>query len=166
MSSNTEIVKNGALPGELDRVITRLRETNWDDLAPDKKAFAMAYVQSLSHTEAAMAINKAGRGLKYLRDPLVRALISDVQEEYAKISLINKSMVEAKMLETLEKLEGKVDIPMVTGQGLPIIEKKFHPGETVNLLKEMGRVSGIVPKDHGAEGGVNIQINMGALLGE
>lgn len=159
--------QSGVLPGELDRVITRLREGNWNNLDPDKRAFAIAYVSTVSHTEAANAINRPGKGLKYIRDPLVRALINDLQEEHAKISLINKSFVETKMLETLEKLEGKVEVPMVTGQGVSIEEKKFHSGEVVNLLKEMGKISGITPKElgNGGSGGVTVKIDMSALVG-
>lgn len=166
MDQNQDLENIGVLPGELDRAITRLRNNNWEGLEPAKRAFAMAYVQSFSHHEAAVSIGKPSVGLKYIRDPLVRAFISDIQEEYSKISLINKHLVEAKMLETLEKLEGKADVPMVTGQGATFSGKKFHSGETVSLLKEMARMSGMSDDPKGKTSPVNIQINMGDLTGE
>lgn len=162
-SKNSEIV--GILPGELERTIERLRDDGWNDLDPLKRAFAISYSYCNSHVEAAREIGKAGQGLKFLRDPFVRALIADMQAELAKISIINRSFVEQKMLETLEKLEGNVPVPMVTMSGDSYEEHKFHSGEVVTLLRDMGKIAQIVPKDDGPVGGVNIQINLGAMVG-
>lgn len=156
----------GVLPGELERIIDRLRATGWEDMSPDKRAFAIAYSHCGSHIEAARDIGRDGQGLRYLRDPLVRALISDMQLEIAKVSIINRSLVEQKMLETLEKLEGREAVPMVTGQGIPIEERKFHSGEVVNLLKEMGRYAGMSPEKNESGGGIKININLGSMVGE
>lgn len=166
MSTKQTSEKVGGLPAELVPDIESMRRSGWHALPPDKRAFAIAYASCNSHVEAAREIGKAGQGLKYINDPLVRALIADIHEEHAKISIINKHLVEMKMLETLEKLEGREAVPMVTGQGIPILERKFHPGETVSLIREMGKVAGIVPeKDERRDKGVVININMEALLG-
>lgn len=168
MSASKNSLTDGVVPGELDRIIERMRGNGWADLEPAKRSFALAYSATSSVSQASIDSGVSESSCrKYLRDPVVRAMISDIQEEYARVSIINRHFVEQKMLETLEKLEGNVEVPMVTGQGIPITEKKFHSGEVVNLLKEMGKISGIIPERRDSSGGgVQVTINMGALLGE
>jgi len=166
MTAKLVAESSGALTPPSEDIIKKHREEGWLNLEPHKRAFAISYVQSNSYVQAAKDIKKPGMGARYLRDPLVKALIADLQKEMFEVSLINRQFVEQKMIETLEKLEGNESVPMVTGQGIAIKEKKFHSGEVVNLLKEMGKISGIIPEKEVAAGGVQVTINMGALLGE
>lgn len=165
MTNSVVSAKSGELSPQ-SKDIEKHKAEGWLNLEPDKRSFAMAYIHCNSYIQAARDIGKSGQGLRYFRDPVVRAMISDLQDEMHQISLINRQFVEQKMLETLEKLEGNEAVPMVTGQGIPIEEKKFHSGEVVNLLKEMGKMTGLVQEESIDAGKVNITINMGAMLGE
>lgn len=145
MTGLSDLLKtgDGILPGDIERQIERLRESGWAELSADRRAFAIAYIETMSHAEAAKKIKKAGQGMKYMRDPKVLALIQDLQDEMAKYNALTAHWVRVKSMELYEKLSGDVEVPMVTAQGQTFTAKKFHSGESVSLLRDIGKQAGM-----------------------
>lgn len=128
----------GYVPGEISRQVERQRESNWVGLDPAKRMFAIEYVRCLSHVEAARKIGKSGQGASMLRDPLVLALISDLQEDYHQTNVVTEQFIRHKLLELLPKVMGEEEVAIVLSNGEEIKAKKFDATATRGVLAELG----------------------------
>ena len=149
-------------------LVERNRLSDWEDLSPEQRAFAYEYLQNgYNHREAAkVAGYKPDNGYRMLRHPLIASFILKLQEEAYDQSLLTKQFVEAQYLEILPKLKGQEDVPMITGQGEEILAKKFHSAETVAVLRDLSKISGMQVEEKQNRNAVNVQINVGAMRGE
>ncbi len=142
----------GTVPGETSRVIERNRGEKWECLEPHKRMFAIEYMRTMSHVMAAKNIGRAGDGLRYLRDPLVLALISDLQEEYHQTNIITEYWIQAKLMELLPRVMGEEEIPIVLANGLEMTAKKFHASESKAVIDALGN-------SLTRENGININVS-------
>lgn len=90
--------------------------------------------------------------------PLMRALVTDLQKEYAQHRLINAQWVEAQIIRNMPKLEGDEPIPVVTKDGDQVMRNKYHAKELVSIFKAFGG-----NEDQKKMGGVHVTIDFGAL---
>lgn len=153
-------------PSEVKSVIETLRSKNWAGLAPDSRAFAVAYLKSYSHIQAARDIGKPGRGLDYIRDPLVSAFIQDLQQDFDEYNFITANWVRQKWVELIPKLMGEEAVPVITSHGEEVKAHKFHSSESIAALRELSKstkfyADGSAPP---GAGGVQVVINMGNML--
>ena len=116
-----------------------------------------------------MAAKEAGlsnqRGRLLLSNPLVRALIADLQKEQYQTNIITEELIRTKLLELLPKLMGEEEVPIVLSNGAMVMEKKFFPGEARAALESLGKSIGMT--DHKTPViPIQVIINTGDLVGE
>lgn len=147
--------------------LARQKEGNWPDVDVAEKAFAYAllhnsYNVAKAATEANITLLKAK---KLLRSPLVTAFIGALQETRHVTNIVTDDFVRSQYLKILPKLMGEESIPIVLGNGVSIEEKKFHSGEVVSVLKELGKATDFYKDGDTQSAGVQVVINVGDLLG-
>lgn len=149
-------------------LVERNIKSGWTDLPEIDRAFAVEYMcNGFKHCEAAEAVGlKRSSGLRKLRAPLVQGFITYLNDQRIKARLITQEFVEAKYIELLPKLLGEEEVPLVSPQGESYTAKKFHSGEAVSVLRDLGKAAGYVPEETGNKASVNVTINMGSLYGE
>ena len=156
-----ELINSAAL-------VDRNRQTGWKDLPESDRAFAIEYITNgFNYADAAETIGLARTsGIRKLRAPLVQGFIAYIQDQRAKASLITREFVEQQYLEILPKLKGEESVQLITPQGDSYEAKKFHSGEVVSVLRDLGKAAGFTPEEVGHSAPVNIQINIGDLAGD
>lgn len=144
--------------------IKELRKGGWEDLDNERKAFAYKYIESYDHCEAAAAIGKKrGDGLKLLRDPLVCAFLSDLQEAMGERSIIKRDFINVQWLKLLPKLMGEEEVMLgVDKDGLQLEGYKFHSADATRALTELSKSTNFYADGTG-NGNVSININLAAL---
>lgn len=152
---------------EVYRQIQRHASTNWVDFDPQLKAFAYEYLISYDHRAAAEKIGKAASGgMKILRNPLVAAYISFIQENRNLPNVITEDLVRQQYLDLIPKFRGEVAVPMVV-DGEEVSFKKFHGSELLQVLRELGKSTKFYENGSGLGGGnVNVSINFGDVTTE
>ena len=132
---------------DIDSVIEVHRSENWANLSPDRRAFAIAYVETMSHVEAARRVGKPGQGLRYMRDPQTAALIADLQAETFKYNVVTEAFVQQQLIALLPKLMGEEPIALVDKDGVTYEGCKFHASESRAAIASLGdslkRVNGM-----------------------
>lgn len=145
------------------QIITH-RENAWADFDPKKRMFAYYYLEDYNHRRAA---ERAGfppqKGLALSREPLVAALIADLQEQMQLRTTINADFIRTKWLELLPKLMGEEEVAMVDKEGLQFAAKKFHSADATRALVELGKSTKFYADGSGGSAPVNISINLKAL---
>ncbi len=163
MPSNEEYLNNVEkyLPtttGNIQDVIEYNKSNGWPDLPSQTKVFAheFAVVGSLGKACAKVGLSK-DRGSRLLRDPLVSSFIGNIMEGLSQDSLITRAFLELQMLETLEQLNGDVEVPHVTKDGIIIMAKSYNGTAKANLLLKMATMTGM-DKQRGLNG-IGVVIN-------
>ncbi len=148
--------------------VERNRELGFPDLEEQKKAFAIKYVTNgyLHRQAAADSGFPLSRGIRLKREPLVAAYISDLMNKYLAESLVTKQTLDIYLDELEDIAMGRVDVPMITGNGDEIEARKFHPDLAMKVYSERSKLHGIVKDENNGSGVVNVQINMNSLTGE
>lgn len=149
--------------GEIDRLIERHRLNRWVSLAPDKVAFAYAWVESFSHITAAREIGRAGTGMKYLRDAETRAFIVHLKEAYEDRRIITEGFVADLLLGMLPKLSGEEEINYID-RGIEGRGKRFDGPSLMRAADLAAKLAGVATKKElSVSGGpaLNIKINLG-----
>ncbi len=140
------------------------RENAWADFDPRKRMFAYYYLENYNHRKAA---ERAGfppqKGLALSREPLVAALIADLQEQMQLRTTINSDFIRTKWLELLPKLMGEEEVAMVDKEGCQFAAKKFHSADATRALVELGKSTKFYADGSGGSAAVNISINLAAL---
>lgn len=140
------------------------RENAWADFDPKKRMFAYYYLENYNHRQAA---ERAGfdpkRGLAVSREPLVAALIADLQEQMQLRTTINSDFIRTKWLELLPKLMGEEEVHVVDKDGCSFKVKKFHSADATRALVELGKSTKFYADGSGGSAAVNISINLAAL---
>lgn len=120
--------------------IERNKTSNWEDLDPQRKAFALNYVIIYDHRHSAkLAGFSPDSGLRLLREPLLSAYIANLQEEDYITNLITEDFIRVQFLNLIPMLSGQVEVPIVNKDGYSSNVKKFFPGELVSVLKELAK---------------------------
>jgi len=120
--------------------IDRNKLSNWEDIDPQRKAFALNYVIVYDHRSSAkLAGFSPDSGLRLLREPLLSAYIAYLQEEDYITNLITEDFIRVQFLNLLPMLSGQVEVPVVDSRGTSYNVKKFFPNELVSVLKEMAK---------------------------
>jgi|GEM_PF-4804341 len=133
----------GMTPGELNSFLAEQRENGFLALPQPKRLFGLNFTETGSYakaSEAASISNDTGR--RWLRDPLVSAFISYLNQQKEHYSLIDASFVESQYLVLLAKLLGEEEVPMVNKDGATFLGRKFHSSEAVAALRDMAKISG------------------------
>lgn len=130
---------------ELNSKIKKLRDNRWADLCPIKSAFAYAWIETFNHVEAARAINKPGSGLRFLRDPLVRAFIADLKSAYEDRRIITEGFVADQLLNVMPKLTGEEPISIVD-RGEEFEAHRFDGPTFIRSLELAGKLAGVIEK--------------------
>ena len=147
-------------------IIARNKANGFEDLDHQRKAFALSYASNYNHRDAAEEAGfPPGRGIKLIREPLVAALISHLQEETAMANFVTADFVRAHWLRVIPMLMGEEEVPHVLADGEEVSVKRFFPGELNNVLKELAKSTKFYEDGSGGGGNVNVNIDMGALLG-
>lgn len=147
------------------KMIARNMETGWVDLTEQKKAFAYEYIANgFKHREAAAKIGfNPNSAMSVLRDPMVSAFISHLQEKHFTSTIITKQFVESYYLELLPRLAGEEEIDVVNASGECFRAKKFHGSEIVSVLRDLSKATGYA-KEEDKSNIVNIQMNFAAVM--
>ena len=166
---------NALVPGDLARQVEQHREEGWVNLDPALRMFAIEYMNHLDHCKTAVELGwDSSRGTRLMKHPLVRAMIADLMAEAEQFHIQTRHFVREKLMEMLPKLAGEEDVAIVLGNGVPIQEKKFFPGEYRATLEALARMGGFekpveeakrAPEIHlnfgdVCSGDVNVQVNM------
>lgn len=151
---------------EYNAIIERNKKSDWADLEPRERAFAYSYLADYNHRRAAQSINlSADHGIRILRRPLVSAFIQFLQERSHIANTITDDFVRTQMVNLLPKLLGQEPVPLVDKDGGEFDALKFHPSESVNLLREMAKSTKFYEGGSGQSQGVHVHINMADLVG-
>ena len=127
-------------PDEIKKVIERMRSTGWADMPVEHRAFVLAYSETYSHIKAAEKLNRSGSwGLKMIRDPLVLAMIQDVQDSYMELNILSENFIRQKWIELLPKLMGEEKVDIILANGAQMSGKKFFANESISVLRELGK---------------------------
>ena len=153
---------------ELNAVIVRNKADNWPDLTAQRKAFAMHYLMDYDHREAA---HKAKFSKEYgkvlVREPLLSAYIAELQDQDLISNIVTEDFVRTQWLNLIPILSGQVEVPLgVNADGDQLNGKQFNAGALNATLKELAKTTKIYEEGSGGSGQVNVQINVGALLGD
>ena len=152
---------------EYHAIIERNEKSDWSDLEPRERAFAYSYLTDYNHRRAANDVGLgADAGIRYLRRPLVSAFIQFLQERSHIANTITDDFVRTQMLNLLPKLLGQEPVPLVDKDGGEFDALKFHPSESVNLLRELAKSTKFYEGGSGQSQGVTVIINNGAMLGD
>lgn len=148
-------------------LIERNKANGWEDLEPKRKAFGMRYVTDYNHRKAAEEAGfSPNSGLALTREPLLSAYIAELQESNFVTNIITEDFVRAQWLNMIPKLMGEEEVMLgVDNDGDQLSGMKFHPSEMGNVLKEMAKTTKIYEDGSGQSGNVNVQINVGDLIG-
>ena len=158
--------KNELLPrdlSDLNAAIEYNRKNNWPDIPARTLVFLHEYsiVGDLSAASKKIGTNNA-TGYRILRDPLVRARLDDLQENLSNATVITRAFVELQYLETLEQVNGDVEVPNVTKDGDVVMAKRFSSSGKIQVLRDMSQFAGM-KKEQGLDGhGVTINIDLNA----
>lgn len=148
-------------------LIDRNIKSNFADLEPQKRAFALSYIVDYNHRRAAQDIGfNADRGISLVRDPLIAAFVKHLQDEFAISNIITSDFVKAQYLALIPKLAGEEEVNLITADGEQVFVRKFHPAALTAVLKELAKSTKFYEDGSGQGGGVNITIDVGALTGE
>lgn len=148
-------------------LIERNKSNGWEDLDAKRKAFALRYVTDYNHRRAAEESGfSPNSGLGLTREPLLSAFISELQQSNHITNVITEDFIRAQWMNMIPLLMGDVEMPMgVDKDGDQIYGQKFYPAELNNVLKEMAKTTKVYEDGSGDGGNVNVQINMGDLVG-
>jgi phage terminase small subunit len=117
--------------------IARNRVMGWEDLSPKARLFALEYVKNCDLAAAAKRISVSmAKAEEALANPLIQAYISNLLGDEAEESAINREFLEYHMLQTLEQVDGKSDITMLTKDG-EVTGKNYNAPSKIRLLKQM-----------------------------
>lgn len=111
--------------------------TCWSGLSVNKQAFVTAYIEnSYSVVDAAgeLCITKA-QANEYLRDPVVKQAIAEVQAQLHDIDFLNEKYVRAQLLKLYPKFIGEEDVPFITNTGEQGEGRKFFPEAALKVLE-------------------------------
>src|SRR6478609_2257188 len=147
-----------------DADIERNKQLGFPDLSNQKKQFARKYLESYNPRRAAEECKlPTGTAHLLVREPLVSAFIEELETQYSNRSFLTKEMILIEQLDTLDKLQGRTDVPIVDKEGDVHLVKKFHAAETVKLLADLAKQTGASTASGGAGSGVTVNINFGDL---
>jgi hypothetical protein len=143
--------------------LERNRSSGWPDVSPKAKVFVHEYSVCGNITSACKRVSIGrDRGMRMLRDPIIRAYLDSLEEGLRNDTIITRAFVELQMLETLEQVNGDVDVPNVTKDGEVVWGPRFNGTGKIALLKEMKGLAGM-NKEQGIDGtGVTINIDLNA----
>lgn len=116
-------------------------------LSPQERAFAFAYLESFDYRDAAKQVGLSpDRARFFLGKPLIAAFLRHLEKDQQPYMVLNRAFVQAKVLETWEKVNGEVSVPQVDRSGVPFEAPVFHPGPAVQLLTLMSKHAGVGEK--------------------
>ena len=152
---------------ELNAVIERNKQNGWEDLEPKRKAFAMYYLMDYDHRASAKKAKfSEDFGKSLIREPLLSAYISELQTQDLISNIVTEDFVRTQWLNMIPILSGRVDIALgVDADGTQLVGRQFNAGALNSVLKELAKSTKFYEEGSGGSGQVNVQINMGALLG-
>lgn len=133
--SNTDL--EPVIEQSLEKAIVRNVRSNWSDIPPRTKVFALEFVK---HGDVKQAQSKAkikpAMANKLLANPLVKAYLDYILVENAGDAVITRDFLQIQMLDTLEQVNGDVSVPLMD-KGVPVEAKSFNASAKISLLKEM-----------------------------
>lgn len=133
-------------------------------LTDKERAFAIEYITNgFNQSKAAKKVG-LNSGRKALSNPSVAKFIANLQNEYLAEAIVTKNTISG-MLDRLEDIAmGDEQAYMVDALGEAVLVNKFYPDLAVKILDRKAKLHGII-KDDDNKSPVNIQINVGDLLG-
>ena len=152
-------------------LLSRGQNNDFIDLAPEHRLFCLEYVANGYDKKAAAQVADISVAVanRLLRTPLPRGFIARLQDEKVFSSLITRQFVEEMYMSLVPKITGKKEVNLVSASGESFRAKKFHSSESVSLVRDMAKISGLLEeKQSGPTGAgqVNVQINIEAMGGE
>jgi hypothetical protein len=133
----------------------------WMDVPAQTKRFMQEYSISGNLKEACRAIDvSSATGSRLLKDPLARGYLDYLMEDFREESLIRRDFVELQILETLEQVNGDVEVPGVDRDGNPFMGKTFNAQAKIALIREMKDFAGIGGSSGKAAGKVLVNIDL------
>lgn len=162
MSDLTKLLMSESV--DIPKLVERNRSEGYPDLTPQLKAFAIEYVQCLNHMEAAESIGLSrGRGIRLMRNPLVSAMIQDMQAKMATRAIITREYIESENLELNDIAMGRADTFLLTRDG-DVVKEKVHNLPVARAVQaDMAKNAGIQNIVIADKGAVSISINLSSL---
>lgn len=149
----------GMNPDECATYLTEQRQNGFTALSQRDRRFALDFIQSGSYVEASKAAGvSTAVGRRLMRNPLVSAFISYLNQRQEHYSLIDAGFIETQYLSLFAKLIGEDDIPMVDKEGGQFQGKKFDGPAAVSALRDMAKISGHYKEES------NLTVEMSAKL--
>jgi hypothetical protein len=130
--------------------ITIQKEKDFPDLKPQERAFSEDYcINGYNHREAAETAGlDPDRGIRLLRDPLIRAFIAFVQDKRFDASIVTKDFIDAKLDELYDMSVGHVEVAHVDAKtGRVFAARKFYGTLALDILREKSKMNGIIKPD-------------------
>lgn len=136
------------------------RESGYVNLTPLQRQVAIEFATT-GHTTLQIA-KEMGQPHALVKgalgDLVVRAFISDLQQEIAQHKIINAAWVENQIITVWPQLIGEEEVNLVNRMGEQITAKKFHGPEVASILKHFSGNA-----DQKKAGGVQVTINFGEM---
>jgi len=152
---------------EYSKQVERHRKEGWKNLDPEYVTFALCFVNTSSYVSASDAAGiSRPRGKDLLSNPVVRALIADLQKEAHETNIVTEELIRTKLLELLPKLMGEEEIPIVLSNGAMVMERKFFPGEARAALESLGKSIGLGVNEGIKVAPVQVNINLDNLVAQ
>lgn len=112
--------------------------TGWVDLPLDKKLFICRYIKD-GHSVIPMTTCEDNpvseeEALSYMRDPMVRAAISDVSGKYAEVTAFTKSGLQARLARALDMAMGEAPVPVVSKDGVTYMARRVDHAAIAKYL--------------------------------
>lgn len=139
------------------------KANNWPHLPTAAKRFLQVYSVAGDFRGACKEVGiSAQKGARLLKDPLARGYLDHLMEDFRDEAIITRDFLELQLLETLEQVNGEVDIPKVTREGDVVMAKHFDAQAKIAVLKEMKSFAGIRDAGKGT-GSVTVNFDFGAF---
>lgn len=136
------------------KLVEKHRSEGWVNLDRDKQLFVCSYIKSGYSISNMTSIE---RGLDpeeaeaYLRDPLIRAAIADVGEQYAEITTFTSSGLQARLAKALDIAMGEIAAPMIDKFGREVMKRRVDLAAAAKLIQMAEKYAGIEGEDEVSE---------------
>ncbi len=117
-------------------IVERFKANGWADLPEESKAFICMYIRD-GYSIAPMLERGCAQeeAESYLNDPIIKAAISDISEQYSVINTFSVSGWRSKLSRALDIAMGETPTEFVTKEGTVVRVKQVDLSATARLLE-------------------------------
>ena len=152
---------------EWDSYVDTQIHKGWPDLTFEEQGFCDEYLENgYKHREAAVVVGRSpSAGIRLVNKPLCREYIMYYENKRRQRRIVSERFFDAQLTELYDMALGEIEVPIVTGSGEELTARKFNGPLALAVLQERAKISGVSKPDETEVGGVNVIIDVGALVG-